>query len=193
MVEGEWRFEVMSAFLLFNRWDDVLPAYRNTLVADLPAYHNLRWPHRSQDRAELLIGMCMDNRVALRVHDKFAYILRAGGANLQRIEFKVSYAVAIVGVRAICLIGHDLCGMVDLRGRRDLFGNGLVENGGWEHQEAEAHFEKSSAVFEIHDPAEFALSEARRLRERHSRVTAALLLYQIREGLLCQIAEGVRY
>lgn len=180
----------MSELLPVNRLGDVLPAYRNTPVADLLAYHNLRTPHRSHDRAELLIGMCMDNRVALRIPDNFAYILRAGGANLQRIEFKVSYAVAVGGVRTICLIGHDECGMVDLRGRRDVFVNGLVENGGWERREAEEHFDHFSAVFEIRDPAEFVLSEARRLRGRYPRVMVAPLLYHIREGLLYQIAEG---
>ena len=180
----------MSALLRVHRWDNVLPAYRNTPVADLLAYHNLRKPHRSHDRAELLIGMCMDNRVALRVPDNFAYILRAGGANLRRLEFKVSYAVAVGGVRAICLIGHDQCGMVDLSARRDLFVSGLVENGGWERPEAEEHFDEFSAVFEIRDPAKFVLGEARRLRERYPRVMVAPLLYQIREGLLYQIDEG---
>ncbi|MEK7408044.1 MAG: carbonic anhydrase [Acidobacteriota bacterium] len=180
----------MSKLLPVNRLGDVLPAYRNTPVADLLAYHNLRRPHRSHDRAELLIGMCMDNRVALRIPDNFAYILRAGGANLQRIEFKVSYAVAVGGVRTLCLIGHDECGMVALRGRRDVFVSGLVENGGWERREAGEHFDQFSAVFEIRDPAEFVLCEGRRLRERYPRVTVAPLLYHIREGLLYQIAEG---
>lgn len=180
----------MSALLPVKQWDDVLPAYRNTPVADLLAYQNLRRPHRSHDRAELLIGMCMDHRMVLRIPDNFAYVLRAGGANLRRIEFKVSYAVAVGGVRAICLVGHDQCGMVDLSARRDLFVSGLVENGGWERQEAAEHFDQFSAVFEIRDPAEFVLCEARRLRERYPRVMVAPLLYQIREGLLYQIDEG---
>ena len=180
----------MSMLLPVSHADDVLPAYRNTLVAELLAYHNLSGPHRNHDRAELLIGMCMDNRIGLRIPDNFAYILRAGGANLQRIEFKVSYAVAVGGVRTICLISHDQCGMIDLRGRRDMFVSGLVENGGWERREAEEHFDQFSAVFEIRDPAEFVLSEARRLRERYPRVIVAPLFYQIRDGLLYQIAEN---
>ncbi len=180
----------MSTLLPVNCWDDILPAYRSTPVADVLAYHNLRTASRSYDRAELLIGMCMDNRIALRIPDNFAYVLRAGGANLQRIEFKVSYAVAVGGVRTICLIAHDQCGMVDLRARRDVFANGLVENGGWERREAERHFDQFSPVFEIRDPAEFVLSEARRLRERYPRVMVAPLFYQVREGLLYQITEG---
>ena len=131
----------MTALLPIRHRDDVLPAYRGTPVADLVAYHNLRSPHRSYDQAKILIGMCMDSRIALRIPDNFAYILRAGGGNLQRIEFKVSYAVAVGGVRTICLIGHDQCGMVGLRARRDVFVNGLVKNGGWARREAEQHFD----------------------------------------------------
>jgi carbonic anhydrase len=126
---------------------------------------------------------------ATPVADLLAYILRAGGANLQRIEFKVSYAVAVGGVGTICLIGHDQCGMVDLHGRREIFVSGLVEDGGWESREAEQHFDRFSAVFEIRDPVEFVLSEARRLRERYPRVMVAPLFYQVDEGLLYQIAE----
>jgi carbonic anhydrase len=126
----------------------------------------------------------------LRIPDNFAYVLRAGGANFQRIEFKVSYAVAVGGIRTMCLIVHDQCGMVDLRARRDVFVNGLVENGGWKRREAERHFDQFSPVFEIRDPAEFVLGEARRLRERYPRVLVAPLFYQVGEGLLYQIAEG---
>jgi carbonic anhydrase len=179
----------VSELLPFNRLGDDLSAYRNMPVAYLLAYHSLRRPHRS-DRAEFLIGMRMDNRVALRIPENFAYILRAGGANFQRIEFNVSYAVAVGSVRTICLIGHDECGMVDLRGRRDVFVNGLVENGGWERLEVEEHFDHFSVVVEIPDSAAFVLSEARRLREGYPRVMVAPLLYRIREGLMYQIAEG---
>jgi carbonic anhydrase len=179
----------VSALLPVNRWDDILPGYRSTPVAGLLAYRNLRTPHRSHDRAELLIGMCMDNRIALRIPDNFAFVLRAGGANLQRIEFKVSYAVAVGGVGTICRIGHNQCGMVGLHRRRELFVSGLVENGGWERREAEAHFDQLSAVFEIRDPGEFVLSESQRLRERYPRVMVAPLFYQVDEGLLFQITE----
>ena len=170
--------------------NDVPPAYRNTPIADLLAYHNLKLPHRQHVQATLLIGMCMDNRIVLRVPDNFAFILRAGGANFQRVEFKVSYAVAVGGVRAMCLIGHDQCGMVDLRARRQIFVDGLVVNGGWNRQDAEQHFDKYAAVFEIGDPAQFVLSEARRLRQRYPGVTVAPLFYQIRDGLLYQIVEA---
>jgi carbonic anhydrase len=188
-VEDWWRFETVSALLPVNCWDGIPPACRATPVAGRLAYHNLKTPQRSYDGAELLIGTCLDNRIALRIHDNFAYILRAGGANLQRIECKVSYAAAVGGVRTICLIRHGRCGLVDSRARRDVFMNGLVENGGWERREAEQHFDQFALVFEIRDPAEFLLGDARRLGERCTRAAVAPLFYQIREGLPCQITE----
>src|SRR2546421_443624 len=74
---------------------DILPAYRKTPIETLLAYQNLNRPHGVHDKAELLIGMCMDNRKHLRVPENFAYILRSGGGNLRYSEFKVSYAVVI--------------------------------------------------------------------------------------------------
>ena len=98
--------------------------------------------------------------------------------------------MAVGGVRTICLIGHDQCGMVGLRARRDVFVNGLVENGGWARREAEQHFDQFSPVFDIRYPVEFVFSEAQRLRERYPCVMVSPLFYQVGEGLLYQITEG---
>ncbi|HLU47448.1 MAG TPA: carbonic anhydrase, partial [Planctomycetota bacterium] len=137
------------SFLPVHTPDDILPEHRGTPVGDLLRYHNLGQEHSTYARAELLIGMCMDHRNVLCIPDRFAYVLRAGGANLQRIEFKVSFAIAIGGVKALALIGHDECGMMDLRSRRDDFVRGLVERAGWSEADAQAHFDKNADVFEI--------------------------------------------
>jgi carbonic anhydrase len=50
-----------------------LPAYRGTPIRDLLGYHNLRRPHRQYADAELLIGMCMDNRKVLSIPDNCAF------------------------------------------------------------------------------------------------------------------------
>src|SRR3989449_10853424 len=93
---------------------DILPTYRKTPIKTLLAYQNLNRPHGVHDKAELLIGMCMDNRKHLRVPENFAYILRSGGGNLRYSEFKVSYAIAIGGISAVALLAHTNCGMVHL-------------------------------------------------------------------------------
>jgi len=85
---------------------DILPLHRKTPIETLLAYQNLNRPHGVHDKAELLIGMCMDNRKHLRIPENFAYIIRAGGGNLRYSEFKVSYAIAIGGVSTIALLAH---------------------------------------------------------------------------------------
>ncbi len=60
----------------------------------------------------------MDNRKQLNIPNNFAYILRTGGGNLRYSEFKISYAIAVGGVKALALIGHNRCGMVNLMNKR---------------------------------------------------------------------------
>lgn len=153
-------------------------------VGLLLEYHNLDRPFDHYRRAELLIGMCMDNRKHLRIPDNFAYIIRAGGANLRPSEFKVSYAVSIGDVRTIALITHTQCGMVNLHDRKDRFVEGLVEGAGWERAAAEDHFLLYAPQFEIGDEITFALTEAQRLRNRYPRVQVIPLLYKVEDGRL---------
>lgn len=169
---------------------DILPAYRGTPIERL-----LRWQNLGEDvgprraKAELLIGMCMDNRKVMRTPENYAFVLRTGGANLRRMEFKVSFAVAIGRVKAIALIGHDHCGMLGLPKRRKEFVDGLVENGGWDREAAEEHFDAWVATFDVNDTAEFIAEEAERLRRRYPRLIVAPLLYSVGTGRLAQIAE----
>src|SRR5437763_15799014 len=127
----------MNRLLPIATREDIPRQYRDTAIGLLLEYHNLDRAHDTYVSAQLLIGMCMDHRKHLRIPDNFAYILRAGGANLRYSEFKVSYAIAVGGVRAIALIGHNSCGMVNLHSKRDAFINGLVQDAGWDSEYAE--------------------------------------------------------
>jgi carbonic anhydrase len=124
----------MNHLIPVSTVEDIFPEYRNTPVGFLLEYHNLNRPLDAYTKAQLLIGMCMDNRKYLRIPENFAYIIRSGGANLRYSEFKVSYAIAVGGVKAIVLIGHTQCGMVNLIARRNLFIQGLVDNAGWSRE-----------------------------------------------------------
>jgi carbonic anhydrase len=181
--------EMRDVLIPVLKEEDILLSWRETPVGDLLRFQNLGAPHREYLRAELLIGMCMDNRKMLRMPDNFAYILRAGGANLRRMEFKVSFAVAIGGVRAISLIGHSDCGMVGLASRRQIFVDGLVRNGGWTAEEAAAHFDRNASEFGIGDAVGFVRDEAARLRRRYPNVVVAPLFYTVEDGLLHQVGE----
>jgi carbonic anhydrase len=168
---------------------DIFPEYRQTPIGLLLEYHNLNRESDSYDNAQLLIGMCMDNRKHLHIPDNFAYIIRAGGANLRYSEFKVSYAISVGGVRHIALIGHNNCGMVNLFARKDIFINGLVEKAGWDKEWAEEHFMHFAPMFEIGNEVDFILSEAKRLRLRYPKIQIAPLMYLVENNKLYLINE----
>jgi carbonic anhydrase len=119
--------------------EDILPAYTGTPVEWLLRYHNLAEPLPSTSgRAQLLVGICMDDRKDLVVRNEFAFVLRAAGGNLRDHAFDVSYAVAIGGVTTIALLAHTDCGMVGVRKKRPAFILGLVARGGWDEGQAAA-------------------------------------------------------
>lgn len=179
----------MNRLVAVNTENDIFTDLRGTPIGLLLEYHNLNRDYETYTQAQLLVGMCMDNRKHLHIPDNFAYIIRAGGANLRYSEFKVSYAIAVGGVMSIALIGHNQCGMVNLMSRRDAFIKGLVENAGWEKEQAEQHFMNFAPMFEIGNEIDFVLSEARRLRTRYPRILVAPLLYKVEDNLLYQVKE----
>jgi len=161
----------MNRLVNITKPDDIIPEYRDTPISLLLEYHNLNRAFDQYSKAELLIGMCMDNRKHLRIPDNFAYIIRAGGANLRYSEFKVSYAIAIGAVQHIVLMGHNNCGMVNLFSKREQFIQGLVETAGWDNELAEEHFMHFAPMFEIGNEIDFVISEAKRLRLRYPKIT----------------------
>lgn len=179
----------MHTMIAINQEADIPASYRDTPIGRLLEYHNLNRPFETYAQAQLLIGMCMDNRKHLHIPDNFAFILRSGGANLRYSEFKISYAIAVGGVSAIALIGHNSCGMVNLAARRELFIEGLVERAGWSKEEAEAHFLQFSSMYEIGNETEFILSEVKRLRLRYPKAAVAPMLYKVEDNRLYLLKE----
>ncbi|MCL5030602.1 MAG: carbonic anhydrase [Bacteroidetes bacterium] len=179
----------MKRLVEINSSNDIFPEYKETPIGLLLEYHNLRRQLDSYSQAQLLIGMCMDNRKHLRIPDNFAYIIRAGGANLRYSEFKVSYAIAVGDVRYIALIGHNNCGMVNLISRKEIFINGLVDKAGWDREWAEEHFMHFAPIFEIGNEIDFVISEAKRLRLRYPKIKVAPLLYKVEDNRLYLINE----
>lgn len=169
--------------------EDILLAWRNTPIGTLLEYQNFDRPFEKYDRAQLLVGMCMDNRKHLHIPENFAFIIRSGGANLRHSEFKVSYAIGVGGVRHIALLAHTQCGMSGLINRREAFIQGLMEGAGWSEQTATDHFHGFAPLFEIGDELDFVRTEARRLRQRYPRVVVAPLLYKVEDNRLYQVRE----
>lgn len=180
----------MNRLITIDSIDDIPSQYQGTSIGSLFEYHNLNRQHKKYASAELLIGMCMDNRKQLHIPDNFAFILRAGGANLRYSEFKVSYAIAIGNVRCIALVGHNQCGMVNLIDRKEKFIRGLVENSGWQTQAAEEHFDHFAPMFEVGNEIDFTISEVKRLRLRYPKTLVVPILYRVEDNRLYLISEN---
>jgi carbonic anhydrase len=179
----------MHNFIDIRSEADIPERWRSTPIGALLRYHDLGVPLPGRaDKPELLIGMCMDSRKHLRIPDNFAFILRTGGANMRLSEFRVSYAIAVGGVRAIALMGHTNCGMSGLVARRGLFVEGLVD-AGWERGAAEKHFDTNAPQHEIGPEGDFIRGEAKRLRALYPKVEVAPLLYRIEDNRVALLRE----
>ncbi|AEF95302.1 carbonic anhydrase [Desulfotomaculum nigrificans CO-1-SRB] len=179
----------MPQIVPVNTREDIFSQYLDTPIGDLIEYHNFGKPfEKKYVHADILIGMCMDNRKHLNIPEKFAYIIRTGGGNMRLSEFKVSYAVAVGGVRAIALIGHNNCGMVNLMSKEQKFVDGLVEVG-WDRKAAEDHFRHFAPMFEIGNEIDFLLAETNRIRQRYPKVLVAPLFYQVEDNRLYLVQE----
>ena len=179
----------MDNLLPINSKDDILEEWRNTPIGLLLEFHNLNRPFEPIDTAQLLVGMCMDNRKYLNIPDNFAFIIRSGGASLKYSEFKVSYAIAVGRVSYIALIGHNNCGMVNLISRKNEFIDGLVSSAGWEKERALEQFMNFAPMFEIGNSVSFILSETKRLRLCYPKIKIAPLYYLVEDNKLYLINE----
>ena len=169
--------------------DQIPEIYKDTPIQELIMYQNLDLEFNTYSTANLLVGMCMDNRKQLRIPENFSYIIRTGGANLRYSEFKVSYAIAIGGVKYIALIAHDHCGMVNLISKREQFVEGLCKNAGWDRTRAEEHFMNYAPMFEIDNEVEFVVAESKRLAEKYPGVQVVPLIYSIEDNKLSVVVE----
>lgn len=169
--------------------DQIPQVYRNTPIQKFVEYNNLNRPFDTYTTAELLIGMCMDNRNHLRVPENFTYIIRSGGANLRYSDFKVAYSIGVGGISAIALLGHNNCGMSGIVTRRDAFIQGMVQTGGWDKQRASEYFDHMAPMSEIGNEIEFVVEEAHRLRRRYPKVIVAPMLYRVEDNKVYFIKE----
>jgi len=179
----------MNRLIDISKAEDIFSEYRQTPIGLLLEYHNLDKALDKYSNAQLLIGMCVDNRIHLRIPDNFSFIIRSGGGNLRYNEFKISYAVSVGEVQYIALIGHTNCGMVNLKSRKDQFVNGLIDRAGWNKKAAEDHFKQFAPRFEIGNEINFALSEANRLRLVYPKIVVAPMLYKVEDNRLYLINE----
>lgn len=167
--------------------EQIPSCFLNSPIEELIKYQNLGAEMKRFDTAQILVGMCMDNRKQLRIPENFAYIIRTGGGSLRHNEFKVSYAIAIGGVKYIALIAHNNCGMVGLASKKQQFIEGLCTMANWDRQRAEEHFMNYAPIFEIDNEIDFAFNEAKRLSDKYPGITVVPMLYTLEDNMLSLI------
>ena len=179
----------MDKLIPVNKTEDILPGYRETPIGRLLEYHNLGRKFDIYKSPELLIGTCMDFRINLKIPGKFAFVIRAAGANLRNNDFPVSFAISVGNVRHMAIIGHTDCGMINLPSKRDTFIEGLVNRAGWNEEEAVNHFTQFSPKFEIGNETDFTLSQTKQLRKQYPGIQIAPLIYDVESHMLLLIKE----
>lgn len=177
----------MSRLHAIRSLEDIDPALRDTPISRLIEYQNLNRPFDAYTSSNLLVGMCMDSRKHLRIPENFAFIIRTGGANLRYSEFRVSYAIAVGGVRYIALLAHNQCGMVNLMERRELFIQGMVDGAGWSRERAVEHFNQFVDEHEIGNEVDFVIAEAARLNRQYPKIQVAPFIYRIEDNLIYSV------
>ncbi len=188
-----YKLKNMHRLIQVKQADDIPTEMQNTPPGLLLEYHNLKRPFDKYTDASLLVGTCMDNRVQLRLPPNFAYIIRTAGARMEFTGFDISFAVAMGGIRYMTLIGHTQCGMAHVRDVQVPFVRRLVENGGWETDEAAKHFAQEASRHETADEIAFTLAETRRLQTKYPKLTIAPMLYKVEDRMLYLIDESVHF
>ena len=166
---------------------DILELHRETPIADWLRYHNLWQGPHSYESPRLLIVTCMDYRIHLHVPERFAFVLRLAGANLRHREFDLACVLAFAGIRHVCVVGHTDCAMESLNGKREEFISGLQKMGGWSKSRAELEFGLLAPRLAIPSVVDFTLFEAAWLERRFPGIVVAPLIYDVKDGSLCQI------
>ncbi len=168
---------------------DIPKSHLNTPIGKLFEYHNLNCEFDNFDKAQLLIGTCMDHRIQIQTPKNFAYYIRTGGANMKFSGFNISHAITMGEVKHFALIGHNKCGMRNLKSKKDQIINGLCEISNWEKQKAENHFKESELVFEVFEEMEFTLNQVKSLRKEYPNIIIVPMMYILEDDKLYLINE----
>lgn len=161
--------------------------FRNTPIEKLIQYHNFGIPFEQYDKPQLLIGTCMDFRINLRIPDKFAFIIRNGGASLKHNDFQIAFALSVGGCQSIAVIGHTDCGMVNLPSKQDLFVEGMANRLNYEPSNADLFFRTKSPENEIYNEMEFTKKQAEQLKEKYPNIPIIAMIYEVKDNLLYHI------
>lgn len=173
--------------ILIDKPEKIPSEYLNTPLQHLIEYHNFGYKFQEYEKPQLLIGTCMDYRINLRIPDRFAFVIRNGGASLKHNDFQIAFALSVGGCRAIAVIGHTDCGMVNLPSKHDLFVDGMTNRLNYKQCEADEFFNTKSVDNEIYDEIDFTKKQAKQLSEKYPNIPVIAMFYEVKDNLLYHI------
>lgn len=104
----------------------------------------------------------------------FAYVIRRASGRLYGSEFSLAYILSR-GVRHICLVGHNDCGMTKIEENKESMINALVEQG-WHKDCASEFINMQASRYAMSDEIDALKAEYTRLRRLFKRVEIAPFL-----------------
>lgn len=176
-----------SKLLSIRQESDIPLPIRNTAMGDLFRMHNLGLePLTKTEVPELLIVTCMDYRINLHIKDRFAYIIRNGGANIYNEDFFVKFGVAVAHLKHIAIIGHTDCGMCKVRHQSLAISHHFEDTFQWSPNDSEVYIAQNSERFGLSDEAIFTYQEALFLQSELGENLAKVcpLMYNVEDNQL---------
>lgn len=180
----------MERLLNISESRQIPEKYIGTPIFKLLEYHNLGLKHRIYKDPQMLIATCMDFRLNFNIPKNFAFMIRTGGANMKNMEFKISFAISIGGIKHIAIIAHTDCAMTKMTISQKSFVRGMVKSAKWSEGLAIRHFNSKSLEFGIKDEIDFTLKESKRLKKLYPGITIVPMLYEVEGDQISLINEG---
>jgi carbonic anhydrase len=156
---------------------NIPPEWQKTPIEKFILSENFGEKIEGTGSPELLIATCIEFRYALPIPRMFAYVLRRASGRLMGSEFSLAYILS-AGVRHICLVGHNDCGMTKIEENKHLMIQALIEQG-WYPDRAAEFINMQASRHHMEDELDGLEWEYKRLRRLFKNVEIAPLFVDL--------------
>lgn len=151
--------------------------WQNTPIEKFIRAENFGEKIEGSGTPELLIAACIEFRYALPIPRMFAYVLRRASGRLIGAEFSLAYILS-AGVKHICLVGHNDCGMTKVEENKQRMIDALIEQG-WYPDRAAEFINTQAGMHHMKDELDGLEWEYKRLRRLFRNVVIAPLFVDL--------------
>jgi len=148
--------------------------WQNTPIEKFIRAENFGEKIEGSGTPELLIAACIEFRYALPIPRMFAYVLRRASGRLIGAEFSLAYILS-AGVKHICLVGHNDCGMTKVEENK----HRMINEQGWYPDRAAEFINTQAGMHQMKDELDGLEWEYKRLRRLFRNVVIAPLFVDL--------------